>query len=59
MYCDSVMPSTLQFDILGWWEGMRLPNLYNVAQGILAIPYISCDVERFWKRVRSEKHLSM
>ena len=58
------MPSTPQFDIFGWWEGMavHLPNLYHVAQCILAIPHTSCDVEdsfSAWKRVHSEKQLSM
>ena len=41
---------------------VRLPNLYHVARRILAIPHTSCDLERSfaaWKRVRSEKQLSM
>ena len=64
MYRDSVTPSTPQFDVLQWWEGMavRLPTMYRIARSILAIPHTSCDVERsfsVWKRVRSDKQQSM
>ena len=64
VYRDSVTPSTPQFDVLQWWEGMavRLPTMYRIARSILAIPHTSCDVERsfsVWKRVRSDKQQSM
>ena len=61
---DSGTPSTPQFDVLQWWEGMavRLPTMYRIARSILAIPHTSCDVERsfsVWKRVRSDKQQGM
>ena len=61
---DSVQPSTQQFNILGWWEGMHewLPLLYKCARRMLVIPHTSCDVERSFsmrKRVRCEKQHSM
>ena len=64
VYCDSVEPSTPQFGVLQWWEGMavRLPTMYRITRSILAIPRTSCDVERsflVWKRVRSDKQQSM
>ena len=41
LYVDSVQPGTQQFNILGWWEGMRerLPLLYKCARRTLAIPH--------------------
>ena len=64
MYRDSVTPSTPQFDVLRWWEGMavRLPTLYRIARSNLAIPHTCCDVERSFsvgKRVRSDKQQGM
>ena len=64
LYVDSVQPSTKQSNTLGWWEGMceRVPLLYKCARRMLAIPHMSCDMERsfsMWKRVHSEKQHSM
>ena len=64
VYRDSITPSTPQFDVLQWWEGMalRLPTMYPIARSILAIPHTSCDVELsfyVWKHVRSAKQQSM
>ena len=46
LYLHSVQPSTQQFDILGWWEGMRehLPLLYKCARHTLAINHTACNV---------------
>ena len=64
VYRDSVTPSTPQFAVLQWWEGMamRLPTMYRIARSILAIPHTSCDAERsfsVWKCVRSDKQQHM
>ena len=63
LYRDSVALSTLQFDVLQWWEGMavRLPSIYRIARSIVAIPHTSCAVERsfsVWKRIGSNKQQS-
>ena len=63
LYFDSLRPSTQQFILLGWCEGMRehLPLWYKCARRTLAIPHSSCDVERsvgMCKRMRSkEQHI--
>ena len=61
---ESVTPSTPQFDVLQWLEGMpgRLPQMYRVAQRTLAFPNTSYGVECSFfagKRVHSEQQLSM
>ena len=50
VYRDSITPSTPQFDVLQWWEGMalRLPTMYPIARSILAIPHTSCDLRAMW-----------
>ena len=56
--------STPNFRILDWWEGMAttLPLLYAAARHVLAVPAMSCDVERCFsslKWIRDERQRSM